>query len=219
MLKKFEAIDEIAIVAAPGALDAAVQTGPDRSTAKTRICRIGLRSSTVSGRTTVTPADIKGSPSAPVTTRRSTSPGSRSPTLNAANGRRRNLHPAERADGRHLRHGSTVSRGVHKAPANEAVRGALGLEYQTTKDEQGSRQPRRHQRHPAPQRLDPGLGCADAGGTNEARRLSINVRRLMNFLRESIDEGHTVRGLRTQQQSALAADHPHGDRLPDRGLA
>src|SRR5690606_37538398 len=29
-----------------------------------------------------------------------------------------------------------ATRGVHKAPANEAVRGALGLEYQTSKNEQ-----------------------------------------------------------------------------------
>jgi uncharacterized protein len=33
---------------------------------------------------------------------------------------------------------SDATRGVHKAPANEIVRGALGLEYQMTREEQGN---------------------------------------------------------------------------------
>lgn len=86
---------------------------------------------------------------------------------------------------------SDAQRGVHKAPANEVVMGALGLQYRVSKSLQGS--------------LNPvGVNCIrEFTGTVKvwgARTLAsdpagdpewkyINVRRLINFLRESIDEG------------------------------
>jgi uncharacterized protein len=79
-------------------------------------------------------------------------------------------------------------RGVFKAPANEPVLGAIGLRYEISKIKQSS--------------LNPiGVNCIRALNGNirvwGARTLGgdrngvkyINVRRLLNYLRESIDEG------------------------------
>ena len=78
--------------------------------------------------------------------------------------------------------------GVHKAPANEVVQGAIGLAYQTTKGEQDM--------------LNPiGVNCIRAFSGRGirvwgARTLSsdpawryINVRRLFNFVEKSIENG------------------------------
>ena len=86
---------------------------------------------------------------------------------------------------------SDAQRGVHKAPANEVVMGALGVRYPVSKILQQSLNPR-------------GVNCirsfdgtikvwgartlaSDAAGDPEW--IYINVRRLFNFMRESIDEG------------------------------
>lgn len=86
---------------------------------------------------------------------------------------------------------SDAQRGVHKAPANEVVMGALGLRYRIGKPLQGSLNPL-------------GINCirefsgtikvwggrtlaSDPSGDPEWKY--INVRRLINFIRESIDEG------------------------------
>jgi len=81
-----------------------------------------------------------------------------------------------------------TERGVHKAPANETVRGAIDLEFQITKQEQDILNPRGVNVI----RAFPGRGIRVWG----ARTLSsdplwkyVNVRRLFNFLEESIDEG------------------------------
>jgi phage tail sheath protein FI len=86
---------------------------------------------------------------------------------------------------------SDAQRGVHKAPANEVVMGALGVRYPVSKILQASLNPR-------------GVNCLRAfdgtvkvyGGRSLASDPQgdpewtyVNVRRLVNFLRESIDEG------------------------------
>ena len=82
-----------------------------------------------------------------------------------------------------------ASRGVHKAPANEVVRGALGLEYSLSKGEQDG--------------LNPGgincirslngnirvWGARTLGGDANGEYKYVNVRRLLIYLRESIDRG------------------------------
>ena len=80
------------------------------------------------------------------------------------------------------------SRGVHKAPANEVVRGALALETQITKNEHDLLNPVGINCI----RTFPGRGIRIWG----ARTLSsdpewryINVRRLFNYIAESIMEG------------------------------
>ncbi len=83
---------------------------------------------------------------------------------------------------------SDIERGVHKAPANENVRGATDLEFQITKGEQDILNPRGVNCI----RAFPGRGIRVWG----ARTLSsntlwkyINVRRLFLYLEESIEEG------------------------------
>ncbi len=86
---------------------------------------------------------------------------------------------------------SDAERGVHKAPANEVVVGALGVHYPVSKILQASLNPR-------------GVNCIRAfdgtvkvyGGRSLASDPQgdpewtyVNVRRLVNFLRESIDQG------------------------------
>ena len=86
---------------------------------------------------------------------------------------------------------SDGQRGVHKAPANEVITGALGLRYPISKSLQNTLNPK-------------GVNCIRSfNGTIKvwgARTLAsdpagdpewvyINVRRLFNFLRKSIDEG------------------------------
>jgi hypothetical protein len=82
-----------------------------------------------------------------------------------------------------------LSRGVHKAPANEPLRGALGLTYAVTRQEQEELNPK-------------GVNCirffpAEGIKVWGARTLAaeadpfryLNVRRLFNMLKESIAEG------------------------------
>jgi len=83
---------------------------------------------------------------------------------------------------------SDNERGVHKAPANEIVRGALGLEVQLSRNEQDTLNPIGVNCI----RAFPGRGIRVWG----ARTLSsdpawryLNVRRLFNFVEKSIDNG------------------------------
>ncbi len=83
---------------------------------------------------------------------------------------------------------SDNTRGVHKAPANEIVLGAVGLSYQTTKGEQDTLNPIGVNCV----RAFPGRGIRVWG----ARTLSsdpawryINVRRLFNYVEKSIENG------------------------------
>ena len=86
---------------------------------------------------------------------------------------------------------SDAQRGVHKAPANEIIMGALGVRYPVSKILQGTLNPK-------------GVNCIrNFNGTIKVyggRTLAsdpqgdpewtyINVRRLFNYLRESIDGG------------------------------
>ncbi len=83
---------------------------------------------------------------------------------------------------------SDTERGVHKAPANEVVRGAADLEFQITKGEQDILNPRGVNVI----RAFPGRGIRLWGArtlSSDALWKYINVRRLFLFLEESIDEG------------------------------
>jgi hypothetical protein len=83
---------------------------------------------------------------------------------------------------------SDTERGVHKAPANEIVRGATDLEFQITKGEQDILNPRGVNVI----RAFPGRGIRVWGArtlSSDALWKYINVRRLFNYIEESIDEG------------------------------
>ncbi|UVI27377.1 phage tail sheath family protein [Paenibacillus spongiae] len=83
---------------------------------------------------------------------------------------------------------SDAERGVHKAPANEIVRGAVDLEFQITMQEQETLNPLGVNVI----RSFPGRGIRVWGARTTSSNPSwkyINVRRLFNFIEESIDEG------------------------------
>jgi phage tail sheath protein FI len=80
-------------------------------------------------------------------------------------------------------------RGVHKAPANEVVRGALGLSYQLTNGEQDLLNPIGIN---AIRNFNGTIlvwGARTLGGNANGELKYVSVRRLMSFLRESIEEG------------------------------
>jgi hypothetical protein len=102
--------------------------------------------------------------------------------------RYRNVPPSGHIAGIFAR--TDIERGVHKAPANEVVRGAFNLEFPVTKEQQDILNPKH-------------VNCirdfrADRRGIRlwGARTMSsdpewkyVNVRRLFIFVEESIDEG------------------------------
>jgi len=83
---------------------------------------------------------------------------------------------------------SDGERGVHKAPANELVRGALGLKYGITKGEQDLLNPKGINCI----REFPNRGIRIWGGrtiSSDASWRYINVRRLFNMVEQSIEDG------------------------------
>jgi phage tail sheath protein FI len=106
--------------------------------------------------------------------------------LTGSNGRTRHVPPSGYVAGVYAR--TDATRGVHKAPANEIVRGCLGLEVQVTKGEHDLLNPIGVNVI----RSFPGRGIRIWG----ARTLSsdpawryIPVRRLFNMIEESIEKG------------------------------
>jgi Bacteriophage tail sheath protein len=189
-------IDEIAIVAAPGALTADVQL------AVIEHCE-GLqdRFAIIDGQVTTT-IDV---PSIQGTVRDSNYAALYFPQIQitdqtlvveagqpieewkTAAGARLFLPPSAHMAGIYARVDET--RGVHKAPANEIVRGALALEYLVTHNEQEGLNPDGVN---VIRGFDGNLkvwGARTLGGDDNGEFKYINVRRLMNFMRESIDEG------------------------------
>jgi Bacteriophage tail sheath protein len=183
-------IDEIAIVAAPGALTQAVQL------AVIEHCENLLdRFAIIDGQrtTTITVSAIQGAvrdsnyaalyfPWIKVTDQ------TVDPITNkTVAGAQLFVPPSAHIAGIYARVDET--RGVHKAPANEIVRGALALEYLVTHNEQKGLNPDGVN---VIRGFDGNLkvwGARTLGGDANGEFKYINVRRLFNFLRESIDEG------------------------------
>src|SRR6185369_2087667 len=180
-LHDFAAIDEIALVAVPGATDPAIQSAVIDHCVNTAD-RFAILDGQVTN--TLTPAAIKGTtgnnnyaalyfPRIQVF-----DPVSAGPIYVPPSGHMAGIYA--RVD---------TARGVHKAPANEVVRGALDLEVRLSKADQDGLNPA-------------GINCIrDLGGSITvwgARTLGgdangewkyINVRRLFLFLETSIDRG------------------------------
>ena len=180
-LQKFESIDEIAIVAVPGAREVAVQTA-----IITHCTSMEDRFAILDGQITetMTVAAIKG------TVGNSTyaamyfpqievfDPVTKKPAFVAPSGHMAGIYA--RVD---------QQRGVHKAPANENVIGALGLQYPVSKNEQKLLNPLGIN---VIRNLNGNIkvwGARTLGGNANGEFKYVNVRRLMNFLKESIDEG------------------------------
>ncbi|MGK7877654.1 MAG: phage tail sheath family protein [Xenococcaceae cyanobacterium] len=82
-----------------------------------------------------------------------------------------------------------AQRGVYKAPANEVVFGALGLKYNISKNQQDGLNPDGIN---CIRNLNGNIrvwGARTLGGDKNGEFKYISVRRLFNYLRESIDEG------------------------------
>jgi uncharacterized protein len=82
-----------------------------------------------------------------------------------------------------------TNRGVHKAPANEVVLGALGLRYQISKAQQDGLNPLGIN---CIRELNGNIrvwGARTIGGDRQGEWKYVNVRRLFLFLRKSIDNG------------------------------
>ncbi|RME96936.1 MAG: phage tail sheath family protein [Chloroflexi bacterium] len=97
-----------------------------------------------------------------------------------------NIPPSGHMAGIWARNDNT--RGVHKAPANEVVQGAIGLAYNTTKGEQDTLNPIGVNCI----RAFPGRGIRVWGArtlTSNPSWRYINVRRLFNYVEKSIENG------------------------------
>ena len=110
------------------------------------------------------------------------------------------------------------TRGVHKAPANEVVRGAISLETDITKSEHDLLNPVGINCI----RAFPGRGIRVWG----ARTLSsdpawryVNVRRLFNYLEESILTNTDWVVFEPNDRRPVGQDPPHDRRLPGQGVA
>ena len=186
-LRQFEAIDEIAIVAVPGAIDAGVQEEviSHCENMKDRFAIIdGQRT------TTITVGAIQG------TVGDSNFAALYFPWLQVFDPATKDdpvtrgrifVPPSGHMAGIYAR--VDAERGVHKAPANESPRGVLGLEYLASKNEQDLLNPDGVN---VIRNLNGNIkvwGARTLGGNANGEFKYINVRRLMLFLAESIDEG------------------------------
>jgi len=175
-LKCFEEIDEIALVAVPGVTSPAVQDAV-LSHCETRKDRFALLDS---------PETINGGVDRLTRPRDSKYGAYYFPWIQVYDPEKGNVYvpPSGHVAGVYSR--VDTERGVHKAPANEIVRGALGLRYQVSKGEQDLLNPK-------------GINCIrlmQGGGIRiwGARTLSsdsswryINVRRLFIMVETSIE--------------------------------
>jgi len=180
-LAAFEAIDEIALVAVPGAADAAIH-----SALISHCERMGERFAILDGSDNgdYTPEDIQdetgNSDYAAMYYPRIEvfDPVTKGPIL---------VPPSGHVAGIYAR--IDTERGVHKAPANAVVRGALGLEHRLSKADQEGLNPAGIN---VIRELNGNIvlwGARTLGGDANGEWKYINVRRLFLFLRESIDEG------------------------------
>jgi len=104
----------------------------------------------------------------------------------SGNGNMVHIPPSGHIAGIYARNDTT--RGVHKAPANEVIRGAVGLECQITKSEQDSLNPIGVNCI----RAFPGRGIRVWGArtvSSDAAWRYVPVRRLFNFVEKSIELG------------------------------
>jgi uncharacterized protein len=182
-LEEFEAIDEIAIVAAPGVTDS------------TQLEKIGTHCKTMGDRFAILDsletADLS---SATLLNTLKTfnsdyaalyfpwiqvfDPATKAP---------KDVPPSGHMAGVYAR--VDTQRGVHKAPANEVIFGAIGLKYNISKAKQDGLNPKGIN---CIRNLNGNIrvwGARTLGGEDNTEFKYINVRRLFNYLRESIDEG------------------------------
>jgi phage tail sheath protein FI len=177
-LEDFAAIDEIAIVAAPGCTDRVVLQALSSHCEK-----LGDRIAIFDGPLETTSLSLKpGEGNLPAS---SNYAAFYYPWIEVE--KDKYVPPSGHIAGVYAR--VDAQRGVHKAPANEAILGAIGLKYALTRAKQDDLNPQ-------------GVNCIRSlngrilvwgartwGGKDNNEFKYINTRRLFNYLRESIDEG------------------------------
>ena len=128
--------------------------------------------------------------------------------------RRRFVPPSGHMAGIWARNDDT--RGVHKAPANEVVRGAIALELKITKGEHDLLNPNGHQLHPGlPGPRHPHLGRPHA---LQRPGVALPQRPPALQLRRGVDpRGHPVGGLRAERHPAVGPGQADDQRVPHRG--
>lgn len=180
-LDDFRAIDEIAIVAVPGTLDANIQ-----GAVLDHCENAGDRFAILDGQraSSFTPAGIQGS------VRDSDYAALYFPWINVYDPTTKAnifVPPSGHMAGIYSR--VDTQRGVHKAPANEVIRGGVGLESRLSRDDQKGLNPDGINVIRAFNGNITVWGARTLGGDANTEWKYINVRRLFIFLRESIDEG------------------------------
>jgi phage tail sheath protein FI len=208
-LRLLEAIDEVAIVAAPGYTDVvsyedmlahcelmgdrmAILDGPESVIDVERLTRVG--SATVPAKVKKAEGDAANAPGTEENTglrpRQSDYGSFYFPWIvvrDPLTGEITSTPPSGHMAGVWAR--TDTLRGVHKAPANEPVRGAVDLTYRVTKVEQDVLNPQGVNciRHFPAEGIRVWGARTLAAGASEWRYL--NVRRLFNMLKESIADG------------------------------
>jgi hypothetical protein len=180
-LAGFEAIDEIALVAVPGATDSDIQLAVIEHCEK-----MGDRFAILDGQAadSFTADNIQGD------TRNSDYAALYFPQIEVfdpVSNDRAFVPPSGHVAGIYAR--IDTERGVHKAPANAVVRGAVGLEHRLGKADQEGLNPEGIN---VIRDLNGSIvlwGARTLGGDANGAWKYINIRRLFLFLRESIDEG------------------------------
>jgi len=188
-LPKFEAIDEIAIVAAPGFVD------PTSRDAITTHCRVATqdRFAIFDSKESVTAVEASALDKPP----NSDYAAFYFPWIQVFDPIEKKNNP--KGDGLIFVPPSghiagvyarvDTERGVHKAPANEVLLGALGLKYQVSKAQQDGLNPSGINCIRVTNGNIRVWGARTVGGDANADLKYVNVRRTLLFLRESIDEG------------------------------
>ncbi len=183
-LDKFTVIDEIALVVIPGAVSDAAQNAilDHCENAQDRFAILDGRQTTL---TNLTKGAIQGQ------TRDSSYGALYYPWIDVGErddqGNPVYLPPSGHIAGVYAR--VDTERGVHKAPANEVIRGALGVETLVSKQAQAGLNPADIN---VIRKFDGNItiwGAHTLAGSKQPEWRYISTRRLFNFLRESIDQG------------------------------
>lgn len=209
LLKKFEAVDEIALVAAPGLSDALFGSQIDViQSAIVAHCKVATQDRFAIFDSPPTVEDANGDLDLNLLNP-STSPNLLPdnsdyaavyfPWIEVFDPAKKIQNPAPEETGRIYVPPSghvagiyarvDTNRGVHKAPANEPVMGALNLKYNISKAQQDGLNP---QGVNCIRDLNGNIrvwGARTVGGDANGEWRYVNVRRTFLFLRESIDEG------------------------------
>lgn len=193
ILDKFEAIDEISIVAAPGIIDKNVWSDIDAHCRQTTQDRFAIFDCPETVETEINILDttkLDPSNAGKVLPDNSDYAAFYFPWIKVYDPAENGpvfVPPSGHIAGIYAR--VDTQRGVHKAPANEPVLGALGLKYRISKAQQQGLNP---QGVNCIRDLNGNIfvwGARTIGGDANADLKYINVRRTLLFLRESIDEG------------------------------